>query len=636
GPDDLGVDVYLNTDNSVDRIEFSSSFCLYDSMRMFYSNGGGPCYIVSVGSYETATANYFTNLTAGVETLRKEDEPTLILFPDAVTLSNANKALLGTLQKTALKQCNDLQDRFCIFDLLNGGIELNVSDVDGETPDKAFRNNIGVQYLKYGASYYPNLKTTLSFEFGYENISKIEKSGAMVSLSAISIDPTYVDHLVSVIADSDEFKAYTYDPGADTIFTATSLLDVAPINAEDVYNGFGVIGDFYGVTSAAQAKNQVIAKIEYMYFMLESFVTMVHADIVDEDLDGDGVTKDDLNLAHEAMIDTTDSRVYDILKKLHFYNGSYSTKGTTAVMADVTDLGVVPATGALVNFAGTITVTYVLAAALISDATLAADSIYGDGSAPATQIAIAAIAAPALQELYEEIASLYRDYEATVKLRKDNLELLIQDTNSIYSNIVTAVNKEGLVLPPSGAVAGIYAATDNERGVWVAPANRSLNSVVGPSVSVDAADQSGLNVDVTAGKSINAIRSFTGKGTLIWGARTLAGNSNEWRYIPVRRLFNMIEESVKKATEFVVFEPNDKNTWVRSKAMIDNFLNSIWKAGGLAGAKPEHAYIVKVGLGETMTAQDILEGKMIVEIHLAAVRPAEFIILRFMHKLQES
>ena len=123
---------------------------------------------------------------------------------------------------------------------------------------------------------------------------------------------------------------------------------------------------------------------------------------------------------------------------------------------------------------------------------------------------------------------------------------------------------------------------------------------------------------------------------MVWGARTLAGNDNEWRYIPVRRFFNMAEESIKKATEQFVFEPNDKNTWVKVRAMIENFLILQWRAGALAGAKPDQAFFVRVGLGETMTAQDILEGRMNVEIGMAVVRPAEFIILKFSHKMQEA
>jgi phage tail sheath protein FI len=145
-----------------------------------------------------------------------------------------------------------------------------------------------------------------------------------------------------------------------------------------------------------------------------------------------------------------------------------------------------------------------------------------------------------------------------------------------------------------------------------------------------------MNIDPTAGKSVNAIRAFTGKGTLVWGARTLAGNDNEWRYVSVRRFFNMVEESCKKASGQFVFEPNDANTWTKVRAMISNFLTVLWRQGALAGAKPEHAFYVACGIGTTMTALDILEGRMNVEIGMAAVRPAEFIILKFSHKMQES
>jgi hypothetical protein len=123
---------------------------------------------------------------------------------------------------------------------------------------------------------------------------------------------------------------------------------------------------------------------------------------------------------------------------------------------------------------------------------------------------------------------------------------------------------------------------------------------------------------------------------MVWGARTLAGNDNEWRYVPVRRFFNMVEESVKKSTYWAVFEPNDANTWVKVRGMIDNYLVQKWRDGALAGATPKDAFFVKCGLGVTMSAQDILEGRMIVEIGLAVVRPAEFIILKFMHKMQVS
>ncbi|MBD1363181.1 phage tail sheath family protein [Mucilaginibacter sp. ZT4R22] len=209
-------------------------------------------------------------------------------------------------------------------------------------------------------------------------------------------------------------------------------------------------------------------------------------------------------------------------------------------------------------------------------------------------------------------------------------------STELQSLVKLELDKQRVTLPPSAAVVGAYALTDSTRGVWKAPANVSLNMVSGLTKQVTDEAQGGLNVDVDAGKSINVIRAFTGKGILIWGARTLAGNDNEWRYIPVRRFFNMVEESSKKASEGFVFEPNDSGTWVRVQGMLENFLTTLWRQGALQGAKPEHAFYVAVGLNKTMTALDILEGRLIIEIGMAVVRPAEFIILRFSHKMAES
>jgi len=135
-------------------------------------------------------------------------------------------------------------------------------------------------------------------------------------------------------------------------------------------------------------------------------------------------------------------------------------------------------------------------------------------------------------------------------------------------------------------------------------------------------NQEQLSTDVNSGKSINVIRNFTGKGNLIWGARTLAGNDNEWRYVPVRRFFIIVEESVKKSTEWVVFEPNDANTWFRIRSMVEDYLTKKWREGALMGSKSQDAFFVKCGLGQTMTNQDILEGKLNIEIGMATVRPA--------------
>lgn len=211
----------------------------------------------------------------------------------------------------------------------------------------------------------------------------------------------------------------------------------------------------------------------------------------------------------------------------------------------------------------------------------------------------------------------------------EQLNNALLSTSSTYSLIIKHVLAVANTLPPSGAMAGVITRTDNQEGVWKAPANTSIVGAVSLSIKISNDQQIDLNVDAVSGKSINAIRFFKGKGILIWGARTLDGNSNEWRYVPVRRILIFLEQSFKLATKAFVFEPNDSNTWLTVKSMISNFMNTIWRQGGIQGSKPEHAFFVRCGLNETMTNQDIVNGILIVEVGVAVLRPAEFIILSF-------
>jgi phage tail sheath protein FI len=405
--EDVKIDVDTDADGKIPSAARVTppdiSFLLYYAVKMYFDNGGGQCYVVSVGDYSGSIAK--SKLLDGLTAVGLEDEPTLLVIPEATELSYAEyKDVTGAM----LKQCSDLGDRFAILDVWSGN-----EDVDTDVPtaagakDKVIKANreAWAGELKYGAAYYPFVKTTMN------PFVKDDESNIKVTVKAA------------------------------------------------------------GSTTAAAA----------------------------EDL---GKLKD------------TRTALYNFVK---------------------------------------------------------------------------------------------------LKLKDQFLDL-----------------------PPSGAVAGVYAATDAARGVWKAPANVALLGVLEPVVKLNATKQEDLNVDATAGKSINAIRTFSGKGTLVWGARTLAGNDNEWRYVSVRRFFNMVEESVKKSTYWAVFEPNDANTWVKVRGMIENYLIDKWREGALAGATPKEAFFVKCGLGTTMSAVDIQEGRMNVEIGMAVVRPAEFIILKFSHKLQTS
>jgi uncharacterized protein len=208
--------------------------------------------------------------------------------------------------------------------------------------------------------------------------------------------------------------------------------------------------------------------------------------------------------------------------------------------------------------------------------------------------------------------------------------------SKLYSQIIKRVLKRANILPPSGSMAGIFTVNDNQLGVWHAPANVSMVGVSDLPIRLSNIQQENLNVDAVSGKSVNAIRFFNGQGILVWGARTLDGNSQDWRYVSVRRTMTFLEQSVKLAARVYVFEPNDANTWTAVKSMISSFLTGIWKEGGLQGAQAADAFQVDIGLGTTMTADDLLNGFMNVTVKVAVVRPAEFIVITFQQQMAKS
>ncbi len=497
----------LTTQDDETRFEITgteSPYLLHYAMQMFFANGGGPCYVVSAGTYDENPDNDSidaTELTDALEALETEDEPTMIVIPESVKLNaNARRALHDQM----LLQCSELKDRFAIMDA------LVLNDDDPFEDAGAFRNEVGMGNLSYGAVYYPSMKTTLGFSFDEKSVE---------------------------------------------------------------------------ITDNTVAEGLRLA---------------------------DGLTLHELNEGSE-----------DAIGKIVITDHSTIDGDTFTIGSDVLVAGT--------DFTGASNTNISYATALV-DAIEALDRDEYEVTRASDVITLTATAEGPLEN---PIPILYQSsVEGEVSAVVRSIDHVIDRT--LYNKIKKGFDKKRVTLYPSSSMAGIYARVDRDRGVWKAPANVSLTRVSEPSVLVTHEDQMELNVDPNTGKSINAIRKFSGKGTLVWGARTLAGNDNEWRYVPVRRFFIFIEQSIKKATEPVVFEPNDANTWSKVRGMIENFLTNLWRDGAIAGATPADAFFVKVGLGETMSAQDILEGRLIVEIGVAAVRPAEFIILRFMHKLQES
>jgi len=178
-----------------------------------------------------------------------------------------------------------------------------------------------------------------------------------------------------------------------------------------------------------------------------------------------------------------------------------------------------------------------------------------------------------------------------------------------------------LVLPPSGFVAGIYARTDIRRGVYKAPANETVLGLTRFEANINKPRQDVLNPE-----GINALRFFPGRGSRVWGARTMSSDP-EWKYVNVRRLFIYLEHSIDKGTQWAVFEPNNERLWANIRSTIEDFLLVQWKSGALMGTKPDQAFFVRCDR-TTMTQNDLDNGRLICLIGVAPTYPAEFVIFR--------
>jgi uncharacterized protein len=180
-----------------------------------------------------------------------------------------------------------------------------------------------------------------------------------------------------------------------------------------------------------------------------------------------------------------------------------------------------------------------------------------------------------------------------------------------------------IAIPPSGHMMGVWARTDETRGVYKAPANEVPKGVIGLSYDCNFREQELLNPI-----GINCIRTFPNRGIRIWGARTLVEpDITEWRYINVRRLVSYIEKSLEIGLQWVVFEPNDEDLWARVTRTVSNFLTGLWRQGALMGATPAEAFYVKCD-GDLNTAETMILGRLYVEIGVCPVRPAEFVVFR--------
>ena len=520
--ENISLDLTTTENNAI----VEDQYFLYNSIQLYFLNGGGPCYIVSVGFFPiSAKAADFEN---GLNALDWLEEPTLYLFPDAVKLEEDD---LAKIQQRSLRKCTDLHNRFSLLDL-----KRNTSKLDHLRSVHDFRARIGGENLKNGAAYSPWLQTTLP--------KTIQANSIAIIFELFSdLHPSVLDQQIEEKTVKATIKEYRE-----------------------------LLGDLNSLKN-----NEEIALV-FKDFEQEviNFPTSSYADAL-------------LNPFDQAEI----FEPIIIFKPDSFYFQKFWEDHILFVVTCFKD-----------NYKGTLTEKQEYLNSLLKEPKIFC-----------------------FKDIYEFTST---GLQSTI----DSYELFLTKNIPYYAALLTILENKTIAIPPSGAMAGIYCRTDQDRGVWKAPANISLTAVSGVDQIYSTSDLGELNVDEVGGKSINVIRPIVGHGIMVMGARTLAGNDFDWRYISVRRLFIFVQENLRKSTAWAIFEPNDRLLWLKITNQIENYLFELWRKGALAGTKPKESYYVHCGLNRTMTAQDLLEGKLIIEIGLAPIRPSEFIVLKITQLMQ--
>ncbi len=561
-------------------------FYLYDCLYLYFLNGGGPCHIISAGTFQTNHLNSsaLDGIEQAINLIPTLDEVTLVSIPDlhaqydnAGTLENFfdGASSYSTLVNQLITTCRNEQDKFVILDF--HAPDSNVSDM---------RNwiTVGEEVRRYGALYYPWILNADPFDVSFESITG------------------YTDVAAQPVLDLDnDLSLYSNEYGGTTL--------------QDLQNRYNTAKTTY----TGSTGNQKRANLKNVFKVFVESITSL------ETLENDPTSSSSLITEVNAL--KSNSYFISVVQKLIRLIGILETTNVSG--GSTTYIGTInankyPVATDWFNYDG------VLTALSISD--LKTDPSLMD---------VAQVTGTRDQLLQDFDAENLVDYSLlfsyingiaqNLSKRKTTAELNLFSTDPTYAEIKEKIQHLMKQVPAQGAMAGLYCKNDRDRGVWKSPANMTLQGIVKPLIDLSNQEQDDLNVDLNHGKSVNAIRTFTGKGHVVWGARTLDGNSNEWRYIAVRRFFNFVEESIQTSLEDFVFEANNAHTWVKIKAMITSFLVEYWQAGALTGTKMSEAFFVQIGT-TTTTDQEIQQGIINIEIGMAVARPAEFIILEFSHK----
>jgi phage tail sheath protein FI len=539
--------------------ESKGRFNLYLSMQMFYANGGGFCYVISVGDYSQDKTKQV--LLDGLDQARAIHDATMIVVPDACLLPDAD---YGAVVAGMLAQAGDLRNRVAILDLPSATQITDPKTLKAKALSFYETISSAQDAFSYGAAYGPAVQSSFFSADDMDFQVLADPVGASKSPNNLPMNHLLTSQAVALyLSDSDKLNdVLDKIAQAYPITDATTPLDASKLSQICNADGRAVLRKQEGDPAFADAIG-ALKCLATVAIPLSAPASSASAPAPASETQGSGGGGGDAGSEGKPQ------------------EGG-ATQPPSSSPNDASGTGSAPTSGQ-----------------------------------PATGLCA--------------IAS--KDAAAGAKINAANLDKYLNNATPILQQVEQVVANRINVLPPSAILAGVWTKSDGSNGVWNAPANLALNMVVRPLVLLNDQEQGDYNMPPN-GQSISILRALPGRGTVVWGARTLDGNSNDTRYIQVRRTLIYIEQSIKQSLQSFVFAPNDAKTWTTVTSMISNFLTTLWQAGGLMGTKPEEAFTVACGVPTTMTGLDVLNGYMIVNVSLQLIRPAEFIELTFTQRMQ--
>jgi len=638
------TEVKLDPQGQLMELSYQHLAFLYQSVRLFFENGGNRIWVCSLGpAPEQMDGEYLEVLEQALLKTRKIEEITLLLAPDAVLLPQES---LLRWQKGLLEFCSGQLHKFALLDLKEDDAAGNIRE-GWEKGVLNFRQ-YPLGKKAFGAAFSPQLQFSWKRSFDFRRFRgkiKTHEGHPIADLSpfAESRKEALGYQEFADLLDASERLEQELDQAFQQLFQVAKFSNARPLSGTPLSKMDGSLEIFVEEFQSKLGINAGQAQTRFRRIL--RFIWFVAQEVVDKTL---------------LRFEPANPKVKEIFGRLRrqVFNLYLTPESPAQGILGLTRIDILGNQSSELIGQDTFYPSF-----LDPTGDVLYEVTFGDGwnntlpidwetnppdlnpwsslvpipnpSNDSERMSNANALLPVLKKAFQNLLAAIKTFQTGLEEAIAQYQRKVALEFPAFGRLLESIGNETNYVPPSGAIAGLMSRQDRVSGPWEPPANLPLKGVSGPRVGFTIRDLESLAGRLTGLIPINAIYAKPGSGTRLMGGRTLDPDSSEWRFFSVRRTFLMAHRDLHRFMQAYVFAPNNSITWIRLKATVEGYLQNLFDRGAFAGSTTSDAYFIQIGLGTTMTEQDILEGKMILEVGLAVARPAEFISVRLEQAQQE-